>query len=187
MAPQKHDQTEPIDPNNLRPSQPIADLRTINNCFKFREIQIYWKRHAGSPRSAKFHALTIIDAKIFKINSFLICARSAHRQELTLGNAAQIRRLIRLHQFNKMELYWFVAPEASEAAHEAIWASPPLAPTTWRCIWRAPAPTGRSPAAALAADHPPAAPPQRQRPGRGAVRLPAVLVPNMGTDRISGR
>jgi hypothetical protein len=59
----------------------------------------------------------------------LICARSAHRQGLPRGDAAQIRRLIRLHQFNKVGLYWFVAPEASEAAHEAIWAYPPFAPT----------------------------------------------------------
>ena len=30
------------------------------------------------------------------------------------------RGLIRLHQFNKVELYWFVAPEDSEAAHEQL-------------------------------------------------------------------
>ncbi|MEB3317688.1 MAG: serine--tRNA ligase [Cyanobacteriota bacterium] len=30
------------------------------------------------------------------------------------------RGLIRLHQFNKVELYWFCAPEASEAAHEQL-------------------------------------------------------------------
>jgi seryl-tRNA synthetase len=28
--------------------------------------------------------------------------------------------LIRLHQFNKVELYWFCEPEASEAAHEQL-------------------------------------------------------------------
>jgi seryl-tRNA synthetase len=30
------------------------------------------------------------------------------------------RGLIRLHQFNKVELYWFTAPEESEAAHEQL-------------------------------------------------------------------
>ncbi len=30
------------------------------------------------------------------------------------------RGLIRLHQFNKVELYWFCRPEASEAAHEQL-------------------------------------------------------------------
>ncbi|WP_320675447.1 serine--tRNA ligase [Prochlorococcus sp. MIT 1341] len=30
------------------------------------------------------------------------------------------RGLIRLHQFNKVELYWFVAPEQSESSHEQI-------------------------------------------------------------------
>ena len=30
------------------------------------------------------------------------------------------RGLIRLHQFNKVELYWFCHPEASEAAHEQL-------------------------------------------------------------------
>ncbi len=32
------------------------------------------------------------------------------------------RGLIRLHQFNKVELYWFVHPDTSEAAHEQITA-----------------------------------------------------------------
>jgi seryl-tRNA synthetase len=32
------------------------------------------------------------------------------------------RGLIRLHQFNKVELYWFCHPEASEAAHEQLTA-----------------------------------------------------------------
>ncbi len=32
------------------------------------------------------------------------------------------RGLIRLHQFNKVELYWFVHPEASESAHSQITA-----------------------------------------------------------------
>jgi seryl-tRNA synthetase len=30
------------------------------------------------------------------------------------------RGLIRLHQFNKVELYWFCAPEESDAAHEQL-------------------------------------------------------------------
>jgi seryl-tRNA synthetase len=97
------------------------------------------------------------------------------------------RGLIRLHQFNKVELYWFCHPEHSAAAHQQITADAEAVlealelpyrtielctgdlgfsaarTTTWRCGCRGRAPSARSPAAQCAATSRPAARPFASR------------------------
>ena len=100
------------------------------------------------------------------------------------------RGLIRLHQFNKVELYWFCTPitprtptnrsprtpkpsskpwsclTARSSSAPATWASPPPAPMTSRSGCPGPAPTAKSPAARSAATSRHAAPPSAARRAR---------------------
>lgn len=63
------------------------------------------------------HAAELLDAAQLPIRyaAFTPCFRSE------AGSAGKdVRGLIRQHQFHKVELVWFVEPEAAEAAHESL-------------------------------------------------------------------
>ena len=87
------------------------------------------------------------------------------------------RGLIRLHQFNKVELYWFCRPEESDAAHEQLVRRPHLRSggvaagsrllsrnLQLQHLRRLPGPAGQHPLPP-GEGHLPGAYPQRQRPG----------------------
>ena len=89
-----------------------------NESFKCHEDDLWLSPTAEVPLTA-FHKDEIIDPKLLPLKyvAFSPCFR---REAGSYGK--DTKGLIRLHQFNKVEIYWFSNPEHSEEAHQKITA-----------------------------------------------------------------
>ena len=87
-----------------------------NESFKCHEDDLWLSPTAEVPLTA-FHKDEIIDPKLLPLKyvAFSPCFR---REAGSYGK--DTKGLIRLHQFNKVEIYWFSNPEHSEEAHQKI-------------------------------------------------------------------
>ena len=87
-----------------------------NESFKCHEDDLWLSPTAEVPLTA-FHKDEIIDPKLLPLKyvAFSPCFR---REAGSYGK--DTKGLIRLHQFNKVEIYWFSNPEHSEEAHQQI-------------------------------------------------------------------
>jgi len=87
-----------------------------NESFKCHEDDLWLSPTAEVPLTA-FHKDEIIDPKQLPLKyvAFSPCFR---REAGSYGK--DTKGLIRLHQFNKVEIYWFSNPEHSEEAHQKI-------------------------------------------------------------------
>ena len=87
-----------------------------NESFKCNEDDLWLSPTAEVPLTA-FHKDEIIDPKQLPLKyvAFSPCFR---REAGSYGK--DTKGLIRLHQFNKVEIYWFSNPEHSEEAHQKI-------------------------------------------------------------------
>ena len=87
-----------------------------NESFKCHEDDLWLSPTAEVPLTA-FHKDEIIDPKLLPLKyvAFSPCFR---REAGSYGK--DTKGLIRLHQFNKVEIYWFSNPEHSEEAHHQI-------------------------------------------------------------------
>jgi len=87
-----------------------------NESFKCSEDDLWLSPTAEVPITA-FHKDEIIDSRLLplKYAAYSPCFR---REAGSYGK--DTRGLIRLHQFNKVEIYWYTLPEKSEEAHQKI-------------------------------------------------------------------
>ena len=87
-----------------------------NESFKCHEDDLWLSPTAEVPLTA-FHKDEIIDPKLLPLKyvAFSPCFR---REAGSYWK--DTKGLIRLHQFNKVEIYWFSNPEHSEEAHQKI-------------------------------------------------------------------
>ena len=87
-----------------------------NESFKCNDDDLWLSPTAEVPLTA-FHKDEIIDHKLLPLKyvAFSPCFR---REAGSYGK--DTKGLIRLHQFNKVEIYWYTLPENSEKAHQEI-------------------------------------------------------------------
>ena len=87
-----------------------------NESFKCSEDDLWLSPTAEVPLTA-FHKNEIIDPKLLPLKyvAFSPCFR---REAGSYGR--DTKGLIRLHQFNKVEIYWYSDPDKSEEAHQKI-------------------------------------------------------------------
>jgi len=87
-----------------------------NESFKCSNDDLWLSPTAEVPLTA-FHKNEIIDPKLLPLK-YVAYSPCFRREAGSYGR--DTRGLIRLHQFNKVELYWFSTPERSEDALEKI-------------------------------------------------------------------
>ena len=89
-----------------------------NESFKCSNDDLWLSPTAEVPLTA-FHRNEIIDFKLLPIK-YVAYSPCFRREAGSYGR--DTKGLIRLHQFNKVELYWFSDPSKSEEAHESLTA-----------------------------------------------------------------
>ncbi len=89
-----------------------------NESFKCANDDLWLSPTAEVPLTA-FHKNEIIDSKILPLK-YVAYSPCFRREAGSYGR--DTKGLIRLHQFNKVELYWFSDPNKSLEAHKAITA-----------------------------------------------------------------
>ena len=87
-----------------------------NESFKCNEDDLWLSPTAEVPLTA-FHKDEIIDSKILPLK-YVAYSPCFRREAGSYGK--DTKGLIRLHQFNKVELYWYSNPDNSEEAHQKI-------------------------------------------------------------------
>ena len=87
-----------------------------NESFKCNEDDLWLSPTAEVPLTA-FHKDEIIDAKLLPLK-YVAYSPCFRREAGSYGK--DTKGLIRLHQFNKVEIYWYTKPEDSEYAHQKI-------------------------------------------------------------------
>ncbi len=87
-----------------------------NESFKCNEDDLWLSPTAEVPLTA-FHKDEIIDPKILPLK-YVAYSPCFRREAGSYGK--DTKGLIRLHQFNKVELYWYSLPINSEEAHQQI-------------------------------------------------------------------
>ena len=87
-----------------------------NESFKCDEDDLWLSPTAEVPLTA-FHKDEIIDPKLLPLK-YVAYSPCFRREAGTYGK--DTKGLIRLHQFNKVELYWYSHPDNSEEAHQKI-------------------------------------------------------------------
>ncbi len=87
-----------------------------NESFKCKEDDLWLSPTAEVPLTA-FHKDEIIDPKTLPLK-YVAYSPCFRREAGSYGK--DTKGLIRLHQFNKVELYWYTHPEKSEEAHQII-------------------------------------------------------------------
>jgi len=89
-----------------------------NESFKCDEDDLWLSPTAEVPLTA-FHKDEIIDPKLLPLK-YVAYSPCFRREAGSYGK--DTKGLIRLHQFNKVELYWYSHPDKSEEAHQLITA-----------------------------------------------------------------
>ena len=89
-----------------------------NESFKCNEDDLWLSPTAEVPLTA-FHRDEIIDSKILPLK-YVAYSPCFRREAGSYGK--DTKGLIRLHQFNKVEIYWYCHPDNSEEAHKKITA-----------------------------------------------------------------
>jgi seryl-tRNA synthetase len=84
--------------------------------FRCAEDDLWLTPTAEVPLTA-FHRDAVLEASHLPLR-YVAHTPCFRREAGSYGR--DTRGLIRLHQFNKVELYWFCSPEASETAHEQL-------------------------------------------------------------------
>ncbi len=87
-----------------------------NESFKCYEDDLWLSPTAEVPLTA-FHKDEIIDPKLLPLK-YVAYSPCFRREAGSYGK--DTKGLIRLHQFNKVEIYWYSHPESSEEAHHKI-------------------------------------------------------------------
>ncbi len=87
-----------------------------NESFKCNEDDLWLSPTAEVPLTA-FHKDEIINAKLLPLK-YVAYSPCFRREAGSYGK--DTKGLIRLHQFNKVEIYWFTHPDNSEEAHQQI-------------------------------------------------------------------
>ncbi len=87
-----------------------------NESFKCVEDDLWLSPTAEVPLTA-FHKGEIIDPKLLPLK-YVAYSPCFRREAGSYGK--DTKGLIRLHQFNKVEIYWYSHPENSEEAHQKI-------------------------------------------------------------------
>jgi len=87
-----------------------------NESFKCNEDDLWLSPTAEVPLTA-FHKDEIIDPKLLPLK-YVAYSPCFRREAGSYGK--DTKGLIRLHQFNKVEIYWYSHPEKSEEAHQEI-------------------------------------------------------------------
>ena len=87
-----------------------------NESFKCNEDDLWLSPTAEVPLTA-FHKDEIIDPKLLPLK-YVAYSPCFRREAGSYGK--DTKGLIRLHQFNKVELYWYTHPDKSEEAHQMI-------------------------------------------------------------------
>ena len=87
-----------------------------NESFKCDEDDLWLSPTAEVPLTA-FHKDEIIDSKILPLK-YVAYSPCFRREAGSYGK--DTKGLIRLHQFNKVEIYWYCHPDNSEEAHQKI-------------------------------------------------------------------
>jgi len=89
-----------------------------NESFKCSDDDLWLSPTAEVPLTA-FHKEEIIDSKLLPLK-YVAYSPCFRREAGSYGK--DTKGLIRLHQFNKVELYWYTNPENSDTAHQQITA-----------------------------------------------------------------
>jgi len=87
-----------------------------NESFKCNEDDLWLSPTAEVPLTA-FHRNEIIDPKLLPLK-YVAYSPCFRREAGSYGK--DTKGLIRLHQFNKVEMYWYSHPDNSEEAHQKI-------------------------------------------------------------------
>ncbi len=87
-----------------------------NESFKCDEDDLWLSPTAEVPLTA-FHKDEIIDQKLLPLK-YVAYSPCFRREAGSYGK--DTKGLIRLHQFNKVEIYWFTNPDKSEEAHQIL-------------------------------------------------------------------
>ncbi len=87
-----------------------------NESFKCHEDDLWLSPTAEVPLTA-FHKEEIIDSKLLPLK-YVAYSPCFRREAGSYGK--DTKGLIRLHQFNKVEIYWYSHPDKSEEAHQII-------------------------------------------------------------------
>ena len=87
-----------------------------NESFKCNEDDLWLSPTAEVPLTA-FHKDEIIDPKLLPLK-YVAYSPCFRREAGSYGK--DTKGLIRLHQFNKVEIYWYSHPDDSEEAHQRI-------------------------------------------------------------------
>ncbi len=87
-----------------------------NESFKCADDDLWLSPTAEVPLTA-FHKGEIIDPKLLPLK-YVAYSPCFRREAGSYGR--DTKGLIRLHQFNKVELYWYTDPKESEIAHQQI-------------------------------------------------------------------
>ena len=87
-----------------------------NESFKCDEDDLWLSPTAEVPLTA-FHKDEIIDQKLLPLK-YVAYSPCFRREAGSYGK--DTKGLIRLHQFNKVEIYWYTNPEKSEEAHQIL-------------------------------------------------------------------
>ncbi len=103
-----------INSDSLRGSGQLPKFS--NESFKCDEDDLWLSPTAEVPLTA-FHKDEIIDQKLLPLK-YVAYSPCFRREAGSYGK--DTKGLIRLHQFNKVELYWFTHPDKSEEAHQKI-------------------------------------------------------------------
>ena len=105
-----------VNSNSLQGSGQLPKFS--NESFKCSNDDLWLSPTAEVPLTA-FHSNEIIDSKLLPIK-YVAYSPCFRREAGSYGR--DTRGLIRLHQFNKVELYWFSHPSKSLQAHQNITA-----------------------------------------------------------------
>ena len=87
-----------------------------NESFKCDEDDLWLSPTAEVPLTA-FHKDEIIDQKLLPLK-YVAYSPCFRREAGSYGK--DTKGLIRLHQFNKVEIYWYTNPDKSEEAHQIL-------------------------------------------------------------------
>ena len=87
-----------------------------NESFKCDEDDLWLSPTAEVPLTA-FHKDEIIDQKLLPLK-YVAYSPCFRREAGSYGK--DTKGLIRLHQFNKVEIYWYTNPDTSEEAHQIL-------------------------------------------------------------------
>jgi len=87
-----------------------------NESFKCHEDDLWLSPTAEVPLTA-FHKDEIIDPKLLPLK-YVAYSPCFRREAGSYGK--DTKGLIRLHQFNKVEIYWYTHPDKSEEAHQIL-------------------------------------------------------------------